>query len=124
MAGSLRYTLRVNDTFGTRRREPVNTGATVTVAADPRQAGQLSVVAGGQGEVVPVGDISSAGFVYLRNDDATNYIEWGPDSGGNIVVIGKLMPGEDAWFRISPAVSLRARANTADCPMTFERWSA
>lgn len=125
MPGTLRYNLRITDKFGTRSRTPVDGGANITVAADPRSAGQMSVIITGQGEVIPVADVATSGFLYMRNDDPTNFIEWGPDDGGgNIVVVGQIEPGEEVWFRASPAATVRVRADTAACPLTFELWSA
>ena len=68
-------------------------------------------------EALVVGDLSGVeGFIALRNLDATNFVTWGPESGGAMVAIGKLLPlGEPAIFRMKPGVTLRLKADTAAC---------
>lgn len=68
-------------------------------------------------EVVSLGDLAVAdqGLILLKNLDTTNYIDWGPESAGAMVAIGRLLPGEEAVFRAKPSVILRAQANTAAC---------
>lgn len=87
--------------------------------------GQMMVdlAAGGRGghaqsigtseEVVDVGDVSTLGYCVLRNTDSTNYVTYGPDSGGSMVSLGRLNAGEFAILRLEPGITLRARANTA-----------
>ncbi len=67
-------------------------------------------------EILDFGDVSTAGYLFLRNLDATNYLEYGPESAGSgaaMVILGKLKPGEPALLRLSPGVVMRAKANTA-----------
>lgn len=124
MAGTLSYNLRVSDLFNSRRRVPVDGGKAVTVAADLRSAGTMSPIATGQGSVLDVGTVTTLGYLWMRNDDATNFVTWGPDSAGNLVGCGKLMPGEEAWLRLLPGVTLRLKSDTGVCEVAFELWSA
>lgn len=79
------------------------------------QGGNGGVVAVGTAEEnMPVGDVSTLGWVFVRNLDDVNYVTWGPDSSG-MVAIGRLEPGEFAIFRLEPGVTLRWQANTASC---------
>lgn len=64
-------------------------------------------------EVVDTGDVSTEGLLYLQNLDATNYINYGPESGGAMVSIAKLEPGEFAFLRLDSTATLRWQANTA-----------
>ena len=67
-------------------------------------------------ENLDVGDVATNGYCILRNLDATNYVNWGPDDGGSsgaMVTCGKLKPGEVAIFRLAPGVTLMAQANVA-----------
>ena len=64
-------------------------------------------------EVVDFGDISTNGYMILRNLDDTNYVLYGPESAGAMVVLGKLKPGEVAILRVAPTVVMRAKADTA-----------
>jgi hypothetical protein len=64
-------------------------------------------------EDLPVGDVGTNGYAFLKNLDPTNYVKWGPKSGGAMVEMGRLKPGEAAWFRVAPGVTIRAIADTA-----------
>lgn len=66
-------------------------------------------------EVIGVGDVSTLGWCLLQNLDDTNYVDWGPESGGSMVAIGRLEPGEWAALRLKPGIVLRGQANTASC---------
>lgn len=65
--------------------------------------------------------LGTEGYLFLRNLDATNYIEFGPDATG-MVALGKLKPGEAAVLRLKPGVTLKAQANTATCKMLVKCW--
>lgn len=62
-------------------------------------------------ETVSIGsDISSLGYIYVRNLDATNYVELGYTSG---TYFAKLKAGEACIFRAgSGLTTLHAKANT------------
>lgn len=64
-------------------------------------------------EVVNFGDVALAGYAFLQNVDATNWVEYGPENAGAMVSFGKLKPGEIAVLRIKPGVVMRAKANAA-----------
>jgi hypothetical protein len=68
-------------------------------------------------EVIATGDVSTLGWLIMRNLDNTNYITWGPESAGAMVPIGRLKPGEWAACRLEPGVTIRAQANTAACKL-------
>ncbi len=57
-------------------------------------------------------ELSTLGWLFMQNLDATNYIEWGFSTG---VYGGKLEPGEMAQFRLKPGATLFLKANTAAC---------
>jgi len=68
-------------------------------------------------EVIDFGDITTNGYLILRNLDDTNYVTYGPQeagSGGAMVVFGKLNAGEIAILRVAPTVVMMAQADTAD----------
>ena len=73
----------------------------------------ICVNAAASDEAIVTTELTSLGWCYMRNLDATNYVEWGPDNGGSIVPCGRLEAGEVAMFRLSPAITLRTEANTA-----------
>lgn len=70
-------------------------------------------------EALDFGDVGTEGYCSLQNLDPTNYVEWGPDSGGSagsMVPVGRLNPGEPpAFFRLKSGVTVKAQANTAAC---------
>lgn len=63
-------------------------------------------------EIVQFGDVVTAGYLVLRNLDETNWVEYGPESGGAMVSFGKLKPGEVAVLRLKPGVVMRAKADS------------
>lgn len=65
-------------------------------------------------EDMPIGEVATAGWLLLKNLDSTNYVTWGPKSGGAMVAMGRLKAGECALFRMDPTpATLRWIANTA-----------
>ena len=63
-------------------------------------------------------DLGTEGWVFLQNLDSTNYVEWGASATTpTLATIGRLEAGEYAIFRYEPAVTLRAKANTAACDL-------
>lgn len=59
--------------------------------------------------------VTTEGWFYMRNLDATNYVQWGPKDT-TMKTIGRMEPGEPAGpFRFEPGVTLRMVANTAAC---------
>ena len=63
--------------------------------------------------VTSFGDITTEGFCYLRNLDATNYVQWGYSTG---VYGGRMEAGEPAGpLRLEPGADLFFKANTAAC---------
>lgn len=64
-------------------------------------------------EVISFGDITTNGYLTLRNLDTENYVLYGPEYSGAMVVLGKLKPGEVAILRVAPTVVMRAKADTA-----------
>jgi len=78
-----------------------------------RGGGPGAVTIGTSEEAISFGDISP-GYVFIKNLDSTNYVEFGPESGGSMVVCGRLKAGEQCLFRLGGSVTLRAQANTAD----------
>ncbi len=72
---------------------------------------------GTSAETVVIGaDIVAHGMCFVKNLDATNFIEVGPDSTG-IVNFFKLLPGQWAWFPLHPSATVKAKADTADCKL-------
>lgn len=69
-------------------------------------------------EAISLPDITSAGWCYVQNLDATNFVNWGAAESGSASImasVGKLKPGEAALFRMDPSTTLRMQADTAAC---------
>lgn len=66
-------------------------------------------------EDLTVGDVGVLGWLILRSLEPAggNYVQWGPKSGGSMVAVGRLKPGEVAALRLEPGITLRWVANTA-----------
>lgn len=55
------------------------------------------------------------GVLYVKNLDATNYVKFGPTSGGAIVPMVRVNPGKAAFIPLEPGLTLRAQANVGAC---------
>lgn len=70
-------------------------------------------------EAISFGDVSTPGWAFIRNIDATNYVDIGPDSGGSMVAACRLKPGEGFAIRLHPSSTWRGQANTAAVDLVF-----
>jgi hypothetical protein len=64
---------------------------------------------------IDLGPVSSIGYVYIQNLDATNFVKVGPSSGSYFI---KLLPKEVAVFR-SNVSALHLIADTATCTVQY-----
>lgn len=64
-------------------------------------------------EDLSVGDVTTLGWLFLKNLDPTNYVTWGPKSAGAMVALGRIEPGECACLRLEPGITICWAANTA-----------
>lgn len=62
-------------------------------------------------------DVGTLGWMWMKNLDSTNYIQWGPKSAGAMVAVGRLHAGEAVVLRLEPGITLRMIANTAACKL-------
>ncbi len=90
------------------------------------QVTQTGVGAAQGTQIVPTSDtvvsltgISNAGWAHFTNVDATNYIEIGPTVAGAIAPFLRLYPGQSAVLRLTPAVVVRAQANTGSVKLQY-----
>src|SRR5262245_53922502 len=86
---------------------------TASVNQTTQQFHGTVVSVGTSEEDLTTGDIGTLGYIYVKNLDATNYVQWGPKSGGSMVAFGRLKAGESAILRLEPGITLRWVANTA-----------
>lgn len=71
------------------------------------------VIVGTVEEDLAIGDITTLGWLYLKNLDAANYVTWGPKSGAVMVSLGRIRANEFAVLRLEPGITLRWLANVA-----------
>jgi hypothetical protein len=74
-----------------------------------------TVSVGTTAETISTGDLTTPGWVWMKNLDATNYVQWGMSDGGTLKTVGRLEAGEMALFRLDPGATLMMKANTAAC---------
>lgn len=66
-------------------------------------------------EALVTGDVTTPGVIVLHNLDDENYVQWGPDNAGTMVVCGRIKPGDHARFYLDSGTTLKLQANTASC---------
>lgn len=108
----------------------VNGNSITTVNAQQFQASQAAVggpVPGSQTigtseETISLAELTSKGWVFLKNNGPTNYLEWGFTTA---VYGGRLLVGESAVLRLNPAqASLFLKANVAEVNATIFAFEA
>jgi hypothetical protein len=99
-------------------KDSFNPGQIQVNQAAVGKGGAVQVI-GTSEEVVYLGDVSANGYAILRNLDAANFLTFGPENGGAMVVLGRLNAGEVALIRLNPAVVLRAKADTNPVKLDF-----
>jgi hypothetical protein len=57
--------------------------------------------------------ITTLGYALIKNLGPTNFLKYGPKSGGSMVAFGRLKVGEVALLRLEPGITLRWVADTA-----------
>lgn len=74
---------------------------------------------GTSAENLTMTDISTPGILYVKNLDATNFVEIGVDNTG-FVAMAKLEPGDPpAQFRVADSTTIQLKADTASCNIQF-----
>ena len=71
------------------------------------------MVVGTSEESTTFTELTTEGFLWMKNLDATNYVQWGFSTG---VYGGRMKAGETAGpFRMDPGLTLYLKANTTAC---------
>lgn len=94
--------------------EEVKRDLTGTAFAD---AGQKTVTTSGTNFTLT--NVTTAGYVALRNMDANNYVDIGYDDSGTLRDLIRLNAGDVALFRLQPARTIRGQANTASVIVSY-----
>lgn len=65
-------------------------------------------------------DISTKGFLFLKNLDGTNKVEYGPKNASDVMQdFGEMKAGEIGIVRLKAGVTVRAIALVASCDVAF-----
>lgn len=123
MANELQLTLGVTFANAALKDNVASSTLNVTQTTLGFHAPVVSVGSGAE-EDLSVGDIGTLGWIYLKNLDTANYVQWGPKSGGSMVAVGRLKFGEFAIFRLEPGITLRWIANTAAVKVLVKLYEA
>jgi hypothetical protein len=83
---------------------------------DPSEVGKVSVLHNADTTLVAASG-SVAHYIYLKNHDATNYVEVQDGGGSNI--FARLNPGEFAFFCENIGEGVILLANTATCIVEY-----
>lgn len=114
MANEIKVTASLECTNGNFSL-PKQGGTQLSIAQTNRGGGVPGLMLATTGGVdVTTTGITTLGWCRLVNTDPTNYVEWGPKSGGTFYPIGRMLPGESALFRLGQYV-LHVKANVATC---------
>jgi hypothetical protein len=119
MAGTIKITGSIQIENGSFKKTLPQAGGSINVTQDGSHFHGTIVDVGTSEEDMPIGDVATEGWLYLRNLSSLYYVTWGPKSGGSMVAIGKLEPGEEARFRMDSSATLRwvATGGTAQVEM-------
>lgn len=65
-------------------------------------------------------NVTTFGWIVLQNLDSTNYVEYGPVSGGSMIPFGQINAGEYQVFRLFPGITFKAQADTASVQLYYQ----
>lgn len=71
------------------------------------------------GTAISTSALTTEGYVFLQNCDATNYVDFGINVSGTITPFVRLKPSEYAVFRLTPSTSVMAQAHTAAVDLSY-----
>ncbi|MFZ5829826.1 MAG: hypothetical protein ACOY3P_07050 [Planctomycetota bacterium] len=94
-------------------RDSFNPGQKLVDQAGVGRYGGVQDIGYDASEALDFGDVETEGYLILQNLDTGHNVDYGPDSGGSMVAIGRLKPGEVALLRLKPGVTVRAQAVVA-----------
>lgn len=116
MADEITIDARMRVANGFLNLDLKSTGAQWDMTGD-NMSSQVQTI-GTSHETIEFGDISTAGWAFFRNVDATNYVEIGRDVSSTFYPVIKLEPGEACVCRLA-STAIYAQANTASVPLHY-----
>lgn len=120
MADEIHYNINMGLANGSLLHEMKTGTITEDQAAKGLHATVVSV--GTSEEAMPTGDISTLGFLMLKNISTTGYVTWGPSVAGVMTALGRLEPGSSAGpFRLDPdaVIYWKSSAGTVQVQMAL-----
>jgi len=89
-------------------------------AAQGASSGIQEIGFGGH-EAIEVADLGTEGWLFMRNLDDTNFVDFGIEVAAAFEPVGRMEPGEPAMFRLSKdaGATLFAQADTAACNVEY-----
>jgi len=121
MSKTIKETLSVTiEDTASSAKETINIGQLSDTFTGECGLGPGIVEVGTSEENVSFGDIGP-GWIWMRNLDDTNYVQWGMSDGGTMKAVGRLRP-QDLWtkFYLDTGVTLRMKADTAACKVLIK----
>ena len=114
MATQAKVTFSLQADHGNWKQQIAPGTLTITLATQGARAG-TQTIGFAAAENLDYGDVAaaSAGLLYLRNLDETNYVDWGMSDSGTMKAVGRLLPGEIAFVRVKPSAQVMMQAHTA-----------
>jgi len=91
---------------------PRTQSITQTTAAPARVDGTQTIGFAAH-EALTVTDLTTLGWAYFRNRDATNFVQIGVDVGGTFYPLIRLKNGEGCVVRLDSGATVYAQADTA-----------
>lgn len=87
-------------------------GSISLTQSSPLHVGGTQVIPSASHASLDLNDVTTRGYAYFRNTDASKHITIGTDASGTFVPFLVLEPGEFALCRLSPAVVPYAKADS------------
>lgn len=119
--GTITETYTAAISHGTFEENISRTFITDQVTQGGGNPGYVSI--GTSEEDISFGDVTPR-IVIIENMDATNFVKYGPKSGGSMVNFGRVSPGGIARFEMGASVTLRMSADTAACNVRIRGYNA
>ena len=104
---------------GTSYTDKANDNLSLTQNTLLENKGVMSIPTTAGGTALPVGGVTTPGFLYLKNNDGTNYVQVGIVVSATFHAVGKLKPNESWVMRVDSGATIYLVANTAACSVSF-----
>ena len=115
MANEITLTAKLSVTNGNFTDERNANRISITQSSLGAQGGVQNI--GTSHEAISLGDVSTEGYVWMRNLDDTNFVQVGLDGGASLTPVIRMNAGESCVFRLDAAATLYAEADTAACDL-------